>query len=222
MRRILLTLGTLAVAGCSTTRSGADSSAAAPDSAVATPPATAAPAPVPPAAATPDTAARDTAPHAPQTQVPAGRPAPSDSPSRPRLTPRPPRPVPHRMPPQDASAQPGNQASDQAAIDRLMREAKALAHVTGCTAADQCTVLPLGAKACGGPADYVVYCPRSTDVAALKAKAAELERAQKAFNAKYEIMSTCELRQPPRPSLVGGSCRAAYVGDAPVVPAVPR
>jgi hypothetical protein len=112
----------------------------------------------------------------------------------------------------------GSQASDQVALDRLMREAKALAHAEGCTAADQCAVLPLGERACGGPEDYVVYCPRSTDVAALKAKAAELARAQKAFNAKYQLVSTCEFRQPPTATLVGGACRGSRASGAPAVP----
>jgi hypothetical protein len=112
----------------------------------------------------------------------------------------------------------GSQASDQAVLDRLMREAKALAHAEGCTTADQCAVLPLGERACGGPEDYVVYCPRSTDVAALKAKAGELGRAQKAFNAKYQLVSTCELRQPPTATIAGGACRASRASGAPAVP----
>ena len=240
MRRALLSLGALGMlgtfvaAGCTTAHPGADTTAARPDSAAAPPilPPTPAPAALDSPAATPRTGSagrapaptaapeapprKSTAPGAPST------PATQDSTTRPRLTPRPPHPVPHRMPDADTTPeiQPtgGTQDADQAVVDRLMREAKAIAHVDGCSAAGECAVQPLGARACGGPEDYVVYCPRSTDVAALKRKAAQLEREQKAFNAKYQIMSTCIYRQPPRATVVGGSCRAASGGAA----AVPR
>ena len=225
MRRALLTLGTLLAAACSGARPAADSAAVRVDSAA---PAAAAPAVPDTAGATSPT---DTSRMTPG--PPAGRPAPSANPTpsstgsdtagRPRLTPRPPHPVPRPMPRGEDTTpgiRPGGgaQASDQAALDRLMREARALAHAEGCTAADQCAVLPLGERACGGPEDYVVYCPRSTDVAALKAKAAELARAQKAFNAKYQLVSTCEFRQPPTATIVGGACRASRASGAPAVP----
>jgi hypothetical protein len=99
--------------------------------------------------------------------------------------------------------------TDEAMIERLRREAKALAHVAGCTAADQCALLPLGQRACGGPEEYIAYCPRTTDVPALKRKADELARAERAYNTKNGLASSCEMRQPPTVTLVGGSCRAA-------------
>ena len=135
----------------------------------------------------------------------------SDSGRRP-LRPRPPHPVPRPMPRGDSEPRlsaGGDQAADRAALDRLKAEARALAHVTGCTSSGQCAVQALGERACGGPEEYVVYCPRSTDVAALARKADELARASRAFNAKYQIVSTCEYRVAPVPALVGGSCRAA-------------
>jgi hypothetical protein len=130
------------------------------------------------------------------------------------MRPRPPHPVRHPMPGKDTTPmlQPpagDSQAQDRAAIDQLLRDTKALAHTGGCASADQCAVLPIGARACGGPEDYVVYCPRTTDVAALERKASELDSAEKAFNAKYHIVSTCILKEPPRVTRAGGSCRAA-------------
>lgn len=156
----------------------------------------------------------------PPSSVPNGS-AARDSGRRP-LRPRPPHPVPRPMPRSDSAGaiapRGGDQASDQAVIDRLKAEAKALAHVDGCTAASQCAVQALGERACGGADEYVVYCPRSTDVAALRRKADTLARAARAFNAKYEIASTCEYRVAPAPQLVGGSCRAASAGGKAAVP----
>jgi hypothetical protein len=191
----------LAASACSASSPAADSTKGVPavDSAAPeTTPAATTPAPATPRESTPESAAEST-------------------PGRPGLTPRRPHPVPRPMPPQQGAAA---QDVDQAALDRLTREVKALARADGCTAANQCRTLPIGARPCGGPEEFVVYCPRTTDVAALERKAAELERAQKAFNEKSGLMSTCEMRMPPRVVHVGGACRAANVG-LPNTPAVP-
>ena len=199
---IVSTLSVLATACGRAERAPADGSASAAPSAV--------PAAVP--NATSDTTPIDTA--TPRAQ--------SDSPARPRLRPRPPHPVPHPMPRDDSSsATPtlsGDQQADRAAIERVKAAAKALARTDGCSAASQCAVQALGERACGGPEEYVVYCPRATDVAALKRKADELARLERAFNKRYQIVSTCEYRVAPAPQLVGGSCRAASAGDKASVP----
>jgi hypothetical protein len=69
-------------------------------------------------------------------------------------------------------------------------------------------VAPVGAKACGGPRYYVAYCRTSTDVDALRARLAALERFERDFNARYGIASTCDFVMEPTPELSGGSCRA--------------
>jgi hypothetical protein len=227
----LAALLAVATGACTSSTPGADTTRPQPPADSA--PAVAPPAvpPVAPPATTPAVtppSAVDTAP--PVATPPAGRPTPSvtpapssapsrntpaaqdTTPTRPRMTPRPPRPVPRPMPPQGAAGD-----VDQPTIDRLRAEAKALVKTDGCATSGDCAVLPLGERACGGPEEYLVYCPKSTDVAALRRKAAELAQAQKAFNEKNGVMSTCEFRMPPKAVLVGGSCRAATVGmpDAP-------
>ena len=99
-------------------------------------------------------------------------------------------------------------AEDRGHIEALEREARALATTTGCDRADACRAAPLGWRACGGPRDFVVYCAASTDTAALFAKLRELELAERAYNERAGLMSTCEMRLPPVVSLSGGSCRA--------------
>ena len=190
----------LVATACAPSKSAGDSTA------------TAAPGARAPNASVPNASVPDApAPDAPPADT--GRPpAATDSVRRPRLTPRPPHPVPRPMPrPESASAAAPGDTSDpeRAAIDRLRREARALARADGCTAVAGCAVLPLGERPCGGPEEYVVYCARATDVPALERKAAALARAERAYNAKHEIMSTCEYRVAPVPLLVGGSCQAA-------------
>ena len=108
----------------------------------------------------------------------------------------------------DPEAQPpGPDNADWARILELERQAKALVKTTGCTSDDQCRTAPVGSRACGGPRYYLVYCSRTTDSAALFRKLAEVESAERAYNAKYQIASTCEFRMPPSIGIGAGGCQ---------------
>lgn len=111
--------------------------------------------------------------------------------------------------PPPASAQPGSQEADWAAILRLEDQAKAIAKTAGCSTASQCRAAPVGNRACGGPRYYLAYCSTSTDSAALFRKLDEVVAAEDAYNRKYQLASTCEFRMPPPLALSGGECRAA-------------
>lgn len=102
---------------------------------------------------------------------------------------------------------PSNQEADWAKILDLEGEAKALVKAGGCTSDNQCRTAPVGSRACGGPRYYLVYCSRSTDSVALFRKLAEVESAERAYNGKYQIGSTCEFRMPPTVGLTAGSCQ---------------
>lgn len=101
----------------------------------------------------------------------------------------------------------GSDASDSARIDRLEREALALAITDGCTTADQCGVAPVGAKACGGPRFWITYCPVPTDTAALFQKLEELRTAEQAFNEAHGVISDCSVVPRPTPVVSAGVCR---------------
>ncbi len=100
----------------------------------------------------------------------------------------------------------GSQESDWKAIEKLEGEAKSLAIVTGCTASQDCRSGPVGSRACGGPRYYLPYCAKSTDSAALFRKLDEIAKAEQAYNAKHQLVSTCEMRMPPTVEVTGGSC----------------
>ena len=97
-------------------------------------------------------------------------------------------------------------------VDSLERVARGLARTDGCADAGACHAAPLGAKACGGPRDYLMYCARTTDTVALFRALVALERAERAANASSGTMSTCELHLPPAPALVGGQCTSGAGG----------
>lgn len=94
----------------------------------------------------------------------------------------------------------------QERLTRLEREARALAHTAGCDSLSQCRIAPLGWRSCGGPRDYIAYCAATTDTAALFRKLGELEAAEKEYNLKSGLMSSCIMRKPPQVTLRGGSC----------------
>ncbi|HUQ18829.1 MAG TPA: hypothetical protein VM099_04380 [Gemmatimonadaceae bacterium] len=101
----------------------------------------------------------------------------------------------------------GTQQGDWDAILKLEAEAKAIAKTSGCTASE-CRSAPVGSRGCGGPRYYIPYCSKSTDSVALFKKLDQVAAAEKAYNIKYKIGSTCEFRMPPLVESVGGVCTA--------------
>ena len=101
----------------------------------------------------------------------------------------------------------GTQESDWAAIVRLEDQAKTIAKTAGCSSVAQCRTAPVGNRACGGPRYYIAYCSTSTDSAALFRKLDEVAAAEREFNRKYQIGSTCEYRMPAPLTLSSGQCR---------------
>ena len=102
----------------------------------------------------------------------------------------------------------GDQKADWAQIVALENEAKALVKADGCSSAGECRTAAVGSRACGGPRYYLVYCSRTTDSAALIKKLDAVAAAEREFNARYQLVSTCEFRMPPTVAVSGGSCQA--------------
>ena len=102
----------------------------------------------------------------------------------------------------------GDQKADWAQILAVEAEAKALVKATGCSSVDQCRTAPVGSKACGGPRYYLVYCSLTTDSAAPYRKLDAIAAAEREYNTRYKIASTCEFRMPPQVTLTGLTCHA--------------
>jgi hypothetical protein len=102
----------------------------------------------------------------------------------------------------------GDQKADWAQIVALEDQAKALVKTDGCASVGECKTAPVGSRACGGPRYYLVYCSASTDSAALYRKLDAVAAAEREYNVRYQIASTCEFRSPPQVALSGGSCHA--------------
>jgi hypothetical protein len=91
----------------------------------------------------------------------------------------------------------------------LEQQARAIAKADGCDRADQCTAAPVGAKPCGGPRTYLVYCKATTDEAALMRALEELKRAEESYNRSAGPVSDCSITPQPGVRLEGRTCTAA-------------
>lgn len=115
----------------------------------------------------------------------------------------------HRTNPRDEDVMnPGSGAGGDDRAAALLAEVQRLAKSDGCSAVGDCRTLPVGRKACGGPRSYVVFCAKTTDVAALERKIAELDALDQAAAARGAV-SDCMLALRPTPVLTGGVCRGA-------------
>ncbi len=86
--------------------------------------------------------------------------------------------------------------------------ARAVVKTTGCKQVSQCQVMPMGSRPCGGPAEFLVYCAKTTDLKKLKAKVKAATDAEKALNATDGLMGTCNVLSAPAVKLQKGACVA--------------
>lgn len=111
-------------------------------------------------------------------------------------------------PPGNNAGVTGSQQGDWNAIEQIEAQVKTIAKIDGCAASSDCRAAPVGSRGCGGPRYYIPYCAKTTDSAALYRKLDEVSRAEQAYNRKYSVISTCEMRLPPAVEASGGSCVA--------------
>lgn len=76
--------------------------------------------------------------------------------------------------------------------------------VLGCRESADCATVGIGARACGGPEQYLAYAVRDTPAAALRQAAEKYARLRKQQLEERGEMSTCELLPDP-----GAQCSAA-------------
>jgi hypothetical protein len=97
----------------------------------------------------------------------------------------------------------------EARVRQLEQQARALARTDGCDQPTQCATAPVGAKACGGPRTYLVYCRATTDEAALLRSLDEVKRTEEEYNRAAGLVSDCMLVTPPAVRVEGAACMAA-------------
>lgn len=107
----------------------------------------------------------------------------------------------------------------------LHREILRLVGTASCRSDDQCRVLPLGSKPCGGPESYLAWSTEGTDARALESLAARYAQARRARNQRLGLVSDCAIVPEPAVRCVpaagnaaAGRCQtqSSRTGPAPV------
>lgn len=98
-----------------------------------------------------------------------------------------------------------DQEKDYRELMELFDEIYALSTSVLCTDSSDWSFTAYGAKACGGPQGYIAYSKQIATVAFLE-KVVQYTEAEKAYNIKRGIASTCDL--PAQPS--GIECQNGY------------
>ncbi|WP_426479870.1 hypothetical protein ACP3T3_10815 [Chryseobacterium sp. CBSDS_008] len=95
----------------------------------------------------------------------------------------------------DRPADEDSQKYEQAQLDRLKASIESEVSGGKCTDAGEWAFAPMGAKACGGPQQYIAY-PKKIEETFLQ-RVNEYTDKVKAFNEKYNITSDCMMVMPP-------------------------
>jgi hypothetical protein len=76
-----------------------------------------------------------------------------------------------------------------------------------CSSDSQCQVLPIGAKACGGPASYLAFSNASTSAAEVQALAERYHGEQQASNQRSGMISDCRVVPTPAAACRANTCQ---------------
>jgi len=76
-----------------------------------------------------------------------------------------------------------------------------------CGSNDQCQVLPVGARPCGGPASYLAWSNARTSGKELQALADRYRSEQQANNTRSGMVSDCRAIAPPAAVCRAGTCQ---------------
>ncbi|MEO6278469.1 hypothetical protein [Roseateles sp.] len=105
-------------------------------------------------------------------------------------------------------------AADEAESARLARELRTLIGPANCSADTQCRTVPVGAKACGGPAGYWAWSTNGIDEARVADLATRQSAAHRREIAASGMQSNCAITVDPGAACVTGRCQLATPASA--------
>lgn len=95
-------------------------------------------------------------------------------------------------------------AADEAAA--LLAQIRAEIGQAPCSADAQCRTLPIGSRACGGPASWWAWSTANASAERLQGWAQRLEQVERDRQARQGLMSTCVIVPDPGASCVAQRC----------------
>ena len=77
-----------------------------------------------------------------------------------------------------------------------------------CETVQDCTSMPMGSRACGGPTSFVITSRMNPSLEAVTTSVAMVTQAEKDANLKFRVMSICSIEMPPAVSCNDSVCEA--------------
>ena len=99
-----------------------------------------------------------------------------------------------------------NQEDDFAKLADMKQTILIVAGDASTNDSTDCRYVGLGAKACGGPWEYLVYSTVNTDTLLLLKLVKNYNQFEDELNRKYGRASDCSIPSPPTIGLVNGRC----------------
>ncbi len=100
----------------------------------------------------------------------------------------------------------GQETVNQSYLEAQLKEINDFVQSGNCDNQAQCNYLPIGHKACGGPAGYVVFSD-NIDVEALNKMIEKYTDDQRIYNKENNIISDCSMVNPPEKiGCIDGKC----------------
>ena len=95
---------------------------------------------------------------------------------------------------------------DLARLAALKEEALLLIGEANCSEIGECRSLPLGAKPCGGPWEYLIYSTVKSDTLKIRDKVDEYNAWNEVLNKRYGYISDCVIAEEPQLVCLNGKC----------------
>jgi len=96
--------------------------------------------------------------------------------------------------------------SAAAAESALLQRIEAEVGLAACSSAAECRTLPIGSKACGGPARWIAWSSSASQEDRLQAWSQDLAQRQRQREAAEGRMSTCSVVPDPGAVCAAGRC----------------
>ena len=106
----------------------------------------------------------------------------------------------------------GEQVVSEAELTEKEAKIRAMIGDASCDDVDSCASIAFGAKPCGGPWEYLVYCTDSVDEDALQKRVDEYFELNQKYNAENGIVSDCAMVEEPELLIYQGICMIAEFG----------
>ncbi len=91
-------------------------------------------------------------------------------------------------------------------LDKQLAEIHSYTNASSCSNTGECSFLPYGSKACGGPQGYLLF-SNQINVEILSKMVTDYNKAEDAYNRKFGVSSDCfYVTPPPQIECINGKC----------------